>query len=599
MQAGPTSLERCLELMQREQHVREQVLQGVPSDVLNTAWAALRSLATAEAKRINQLLYCVRLRAMIMPLRYQVLHDLQSFSAKPRQPVPQEFQSDMPEEANAFLESLVQVANLQHHNFVAMLKQAVEVFNRASSPGELGLDKKKFPFKIWRDHAHSMAGDAMGISGAEQTLTGGTSRKKSKHLHHTPSIGEIVRVAQTGEEGAEAMKGNGSHAYFLGFSADKDLRVQPSGHSWPVTVPAERIRACRGAAVLVPGPVKTTERMKEKLRTDYKDDPHPAAASLVDILRATIVLDDPYALAVCAAYIQKKFAAVRLKNRFASDSVKTVTVDRLLSEFYAAEAVGGSASTGSGDAAQDLGSLCGYTQQYRDVNLNISVVFPGRETEFICEVQLTLSTISILKKSEQKIYSILRMENPAELREQYVFSRKTEEDESTILTTHSVLSTATGSASSDAPSPLEETPHDYASALSAAGLTSGTPHGTPLPIVNRGSIVSEPTQAEEILTFADVAPSTVTSKAAAVALDAVPSTSITTADSYGKPVEKPLPGVMIGEANPARDAGFMQGFISSCKPCAPAVQAVGAINNSPIELAASEHRCSGEACRAG
>ena len=57
-----------------------------------------------------------------------------------------------------------------------------------------------------------------------------------------------------------------------------------------------------------------------------------AAASLVDILRATIVLDDPYALAVCAAYIQKEFAAVRLKNRFASDPVETVTVDRLLSE---------------------------------------------------------------------------------------------------------------------------------------------------------------------------------------------------------------------------------------------------------------------------
>ena len=102
-QAGPTSVERALELMQRERHVRAEVLRGGASDVLNASWAALRSLATAEAKRINQLLYCVRLRAMIMPLRYQVLHDLQSFSAKPRQPVPQEFQSDTPEEANAFL----------------------------------------------------------------------------------------------------------------------------------------------------------------------------------------------------------------------------------------------------------------------------------------------------------------------------------------------------------------------------------------------------------------------------------------------------------------------------------------------------------------
>jgi hypothetical protein len=189
------------------------------------------------------------------------------------------------------------------------------------------------------------------------------------------------------------------------------------------------------------------------------------------------VLDDPYALAVCATYIQKKFAAVRLKNRFASDSVETVTVDRLLSEFYTAETVGGSAPTGSGDAAHGLGKLSGYTQQYRDVNLNISVEFPGRETEFICEVQLTLSTISILKKSEQKIYSLLRMENPAELREQYVFSRKTEEDESTVLTSHSAVSTvSTGLLH------LENVPQDSANALSAAGLTDGTPHSIPLPI---------------------------------------------------------------------------------------------------------------------
>jgi hypothetical protein len=225
--------------------------------------------------------------------------------------------------------------------------------------------------------------------------------------------------------------------------------------------------------------------MKEKLRTDYKDEPYPAAASLVDILRATIVLDDPYALGVCAAYIQKEFAAVRLKNRFASDGIESVSVERLLSEFYTAETVGGTASTECGDAGNDLSKLSGYKQQYRDVNLNIPIKFPGREAEFVCEVQVTLSTISILKKSEQKMYSLLRMEDPAELREQYVFSRKTEEDESTVMTTHSVLSiaTATGSATgSDVSSPLQEMPEDYASALSAAGLTGGTPRRIPLPV---------------------------------------------------------------------------------------------------------------------
>ena len=57
MQAGPTSLERALELMQRERNVRAQVLQGAPSDVLHTSWAALRSLATAEVSWMRGISY--------------------------------------------------------------------------------------------------------------------------------------------------------------------------------------------------------------------------------------------------------------------------------------------------------------------------------------------------------------------------------------------------------------------------------------------------------------------------------------------------------------------------------------------------------------
>merc|ERR1719271_1297021 len=238
-------------------------------------------------------------------------------------------------------------------------------------------------------------------------------RKSLKKELYKPSIGEVVRVT---DEGAETRKGKGDHAYFLGFSPDDDLLLQLSGRSRPLKLHSDRIRPCRGAAVLVPGPVKTKERMAEKLRADYKNEPYPQAASLVDILRATIVLKDPYALAVCAAYLQKEFAAVRLKNRFASDSVESVSVDRLLSEFYSAELVGGPASTaldGNGDASHDPGGLSDYTQQYRDINLSIAVEFPERETKFICEIQLTLSPIMILKKSEQKIYSLLRMTNPA------------------------------------------------------------------------------------------------------------------------------------------------------------------------------------------
>ena len=57
MQAGPTSLERSIELMQRERHVRAQLLQKPPSEqAINTAWAAVRSLATAEVKKMRGIL---------------------------------------------------------------------------------------------------------------------------------------------------------------------------------------------------------------------------------------------------------------------------------------------------------------------------------------------------------------------------------------------------------------------------------------------------------------------------------------------------------------------------------------------------------------
>merc|ERR1719238_1571773 len=231
-------MERCLELMQRERHARAEVVLGASSDAINTAWAAVRSLATAEAKRINQLLYCVRLRAMIMPLRYQTLHALLSVSGKPRQPVPQEFEGGTPEEAEAFLEHLLDVANSEHSNFVAMLVHCVDAFNRASTPAELGLDKETFPFKIWRD----------------QVDDGGTKSKvKKKASSYKPSVGEVIYVT---EESAGTRKANGSYAYFLGFTADDQLLVQLSGKSQPVRLPPERIRACRGAAVLIPGPVK-------------------------------------------------------------------------------------------------------------------------------------------------------------------------------------------------------------------------------------------------------------------------------------------------------------------------------------------------------
>jgi hypothetical protein len=56
---------------------------------------------------------------------------------------------------------------------------------------------------------------------------------------------------------------------------------------------------------------------------------------------------------------------------------------------------------------------------YRDVNLNLR----PKGSQFVFEVQLTLTGISILKKSEQKIYTLARMASAEELLGTFVFSK--------------------------------------------------------------------------------------------------------------------------------------------------------------------------------
>merc|ERR1712072_1003056 len=105
------------------------------------------------------------------------------------------------------------------------------------------------------------------------------------------------------------------------------------------------------------------------------------------------------------------------------DEVEKVSVERLQAEFYTAETIAedteSSASGGSG--------LDTYDRMYRDVNLNLEM--PRRVTKkglvvesHICEVQVTLSGITILKKSEQAVYNLMRMTSSSELAATYVFS---------------------------------------------------------------------------------------------------------------------------------------------------------------------------------
>merc|ERR1719337_478464 len=108
---------------------------------------------------------------------------------------------------------------------------------------------------------------------------------------------------------------------------------------------------------------------------------------------------------------------VRLKNRFEDDDIEPISASRIQQEFYAAEAWGhdDADSVASGDSGR-----ADYNKMYRDVMLNIEIPLEGGDP-FIAELQVALSGIAILKKSEQKVYGIMRMKRPADLVDTFVF----------------------------------------------------------------------------------------------------------------------------------------------------------------------------------
>ena len=109
------------------------------------------------------------------------------------------------------------------------------------------------------------------------------------------------------------------------------------------------------------------------------------------------------------ALLQKEFDVVRVKNRFENDEVVEVSAEMMQAEFYAAETSGTESTNESATNSEKM---------YRDVNLNLR----PKGSQFVFEVQLTLTGISILKKSEQKIYTLARMASAEELLGTSVFS---------------------------------------------------------------------------------------------------------------------------------------------------------------------------------
>merc|ERR1719443_1126846 len=116
---------------------------------------------------------------------------------------------------------------------------------------------------------------------------------------------------------------------------------------------------------------------------------------------------------------EKRFDVVRIKNRFENDEVEEVSAEQIQCEFYGAETQGDDTQSNSTISTADSGGGGHNSKMYRDVLVNIR----DPDSGLICEVQITLTGVAILKKSEQKIYSIMRMASEEELLETSVFSR--------------------------------------------------------------------------------------------------------------------------------------------------------------------------------
>jgi len=322
-----------------------------------------------------------------MPLRFDVLVQLESVLRAPRQPVNPE--------ATDYLGWLLDEAAVVRPTFLKRVEAAVSDFNRATKATDVGLD---LPFDLWRNKARSSkfsVGDIVEV----------VERRRSKLAHSFSAFPNS--------------HGRGTYAVVINVNGD-EYHLSVSGEASPRWINRRFFKPCRSAGALIPGPLKLRARAEHKVITDYSEEPEPAAASLLDLVRATVVFDEPYALACFVKYVQKTMRVVRLKNRFEHDVAERISAARLLQEFYAAEAWGydDADSVASGDSGRES-----YDKMYRDVMLNVEVPREGGPP-FIAELQVALSGISILKKSEQVVYTVMRMKQPAELVGTFVFDRE-------------------------------------------------------------------------------------------------------------------------------------------------------------------------------
>ena len=201
-------------------------------------FTALQSLVNAEARRIHRLYYCIKLRCMVMPTRFAFLKSVASKDEQQRQPVPKNFQEATDEAAWAYFEWLHEECEKCREPFFQQISSAVSALNMATFPADLGLSETAFPFKLWRGKERATV------------VRNATDVDLGEVLEHTTK--GAIPPASTNQAGL---------GYSFVTAVNKDtFTVQPGGMRELVEVDRTKVKRCRGAGVLIPGPLKEAQR---------------------------------------------------------------------------------------------------------------------------------------------------------------------------------------------------------------------------------------------------------------------------------------------------------------------------------------------------
>jgi hypothetical protein len=134
---------------------------------------------------------------------------------------------------------------------------------------------------------------------------------------------------------------------------------------------------------LIRGPLKTRDRAREKVNSFAKRLPKwpPPSSKLYDIIRATVIFDDPYELVMFLKFVEKSFPVVRVQNRF--------------------------------EGLWQRDDQSPVDPNFRSVKSNLVYTHEGRR--LIVELQLTLRAVYKAELNTHNAYEVVRADVPSEV----------------------------------------------------------------------------------------------------------------------------------------------------------------------------------------